>query len=384
MSDETLLIPAETRGVESIRWDEGRAAAGDSAIALSVADMDFKAPAAVVSAVTQRAAMGNYCYTYWTDDYYDAVTAWFASRHQWNIDRQAIVPVGRMVESLPAILREVVGEGARVVVPYPAYSPTPQAIKAANCHVVLWLLDLHDGVYSMDMDKLRELLRDAQALVITNPHNPTGRVWTQDELAAVAHVADEFGTLVISDEFHADLVHSGHRFHPYLLSAGDTKRAISFTSPGKTFNMAGLETGNIIVPDESLRQKVRKAIDDAGCHNPRFFAQAATVAGYRHSGAWLDELLALVSQHVALLREATASIDGVDLIEPEGTYLAWLDFRASGLDDEQLESRLLSHGLVLTPGIEFGEGGSGFMRINLAVPTAELTEALRRVAAAMH
>ncbi|PJM74425.1 MalY/PatB family protein [Bifidobacterium simiarum] len=379
----SLLTPAQYRNVHSIRWDEAIKQCGDDVIALSVADMDFEAPKPIVEAVTKRAAIGNYCYTYLDDDYYRSVVNWLNVRHDWKIQPEEIVAVGRMVESTPAVLRETVGEGACVVVPYPAYSPTPAAIRAAGCHVIPWNLKLNGSHYEYDFESLRFLLKDADALVITNPHNPTGRVWTEDELRKIAQIARETRTLVISDEFHMDLLHPGHRFCPYLSCVEPGDQAMSFTAPGKTFNIAGLETANIIVPDPILRDKVRKAIDDAGCHNPRFFAQAATIAGYEHSAEWLDELLALVDHHAQLLAQTLAEINGASLIPPEGTYLAWIDLRGTGLDDEQLESHLQEHGLILTPGVEFGNGGSGFMRMNLAVPTPLFEQALNRLEQAL-
>ncbi|PLS31268.1 aminotransferase class I and II [Bifidobacterium margollesii] len=378
----SLLTAARYQNVHSIRWDEAINQCGDDVIALSVADMDFEAPKPIVDAVTQRASIGNYCYTYLDDDYYSSVIDWTKSRHNWEITPEEIVAVGRMVESTPAVLRETVGVGACVVVPYPAYSPTPAAIRAAGCHVIPWNLKLNGTRYEYDFESLEFLLEDADALVITNPHNPTGRVWSEDELRRIARIARERNVLVISDEFHMDLLHPGQRFHPYLSCIEPGDQAMSFIAPGKTFNIAGLETANIIVSDPDLREKVRKGIDDAGCHNPRFFAQAATVAGYRHCADWLDELLALVDHHTHLLDQALSDIDGAALIPPEGTYLAWIDLRNTGLNDEQLESRLHQQGLVLTPGVEFGNGGSGFMRMNLAVPTPLFEKALTRLAQA--
>lgn len=377
------LKEVSSDGALSVRWDDAKKAAGDDVIALSVADMDFAAPQAVVDAVTTRAQSGNYCYTYLSDEYYQAVTAWFEHRHDWTIDPDSIVAVGRMVESVPALLKELLPAGAHVVVPYPAYSPTPAAVRAAGDHVIPWTLDLQDGQYRCDFEALEWLLQDADALVITNPHNPTGRVWNRDELTTIAQIADKTGTLVISDEFHADFTYPGHDFCPYLTCGPAAAKGISYNSPGKTFNIAGLEMANIVVPDPKLRAKVRKAVDDAGCHNPRFFAQAASVAGYRWSEEWLDELLGVVRGHVDQLREACNGLPGITLIEPEGTYLAWIDFRSLGLSDEALEHLFVSHGLVMTPGAEFGQGGSGFMRINLATTPVLFGQALARMSRAV-
>ena len=375
----SLLHAAKHNNICSIRWDDAIERYGDDTIALSVADMDFQAPQAIIDAVTKRAAAGNFCYTYLDNDYYQAVTNWLSQRHNWRVSSEEIVPVGRMVESLPAILREVVGEQSKVAVPFPAYSPTISAIHAANCKVSPWPLLFVDGHYEYDFATLETLLSNADALVITSPHNPTGRVWDTEELHLIADIARKTHTLVISDEFHMDFLRPGHTFTPYLTCTHEGDQAISFTSPGKTFNIAGLETANIIVPDGQLREKVRKAIDDAGCHNPRFFAQAATIGGYVHSADWLDELLDLINEHALLIHQTLSGIPDVSSVPTEGTYLAWLDMRATGLTDEELEQRLTQHGLALTPGTEFGIGGEGFMRLNMAVPTPLLKQALERL-----
>lgn len=375
----TLLIPAPQDGALSIRWDEARKALGKDAIALTIADMDFEAPAAITAAVTRRAQSGNYCYSYWNDDYFAAVTYWLGHRHDWKVDATEIVPVGRMVESLPAILREIVGTGANVVVPYPSYAPIPAAVRAASCNVIPWELKEYDHRYEFDFESLPFLLADAKVLVITNPCNPVGRVWTKGELASLACIAEKAGVLVLSDEFHMDLTRSGHDFCPYLTIANESADAASFTSPGKTFNVAGLETANIIVKNPLLREQVRKAVDDAGCHNPRFFAAAATIAGYMHSSDWLEELMGVIEAHARSLAAATEDVPGITLVEPEGTYLAWLDFRGTHLADNEISAKLEQKALALTPGTEFGSGGSGFMRMNLAVPTPMFDEALNRI-----
>lgn len=377
-------IPRDSQhGARSIRWDEAWGAAGDDAIALSVADMDFRAPQPVIDAISSRAFEGNYGYTYVSDSFYDAVTDWFTTRHGWSVSAEWIVPVGRVVETLPAILTRFTSPGAKVVVPVPSYGPIPQSIVANGREVVPWQLALAE-VYTFDFAALGALLdQGAEALILINPHNPTGRVWTRDELTRVADMAQAAGVLVISDELHCDLLRAEEKFTPYLTCVNPDARAIALTSPSKTFNLAGLEITNIIVPNETLRRQVRVAVADAGAHNPRFFAETATLTAYRKGGPWVDELLELIDHHVRLVRrELAQNCPGVKMIGPEGTYLAWLDCRSLGLTDEQLNDYLVAQGLVLTPGTSFGEGGSGFMRMNLAVSTPDLQEALIRLASA--
>lgn len=383
----TLLNPIprnSQRGARSIRWDEAWAAGGDDAIALSVADMDFAAPQPVIDAVTRRAAEGNFSYTYVTEAFYAAVSQWFTNRHGWSFPPESIISVGRVVETLPALLQRLTSPGAKIIVPFPSYGPIPDSIVSNGRQVASWELILK-GSYTFDFAELAKLLdQGAEAIVLINPHNPTGRVWTRTELTRIAQMAQAAGVLVICDEVHSDLLRSGQSFTPYLTCVGPDARAIALTSPSKTFNLAGLEVANIIVLNESLRQEVQEAVQSAGAHNPRFFAEPATVAAYTQGAPWLDEFLELMDQHVELVRsELAKNCPRVKIIPPEGTYLAWLDCRALGLTDQQLNERLVTQGLVLTPGTSFGQGGSGFMRMNLAVSTTDLQEALIRFASAL-
>ncbi len=383
----TLLQPllGETaRRVHHIRWDEARVLAGPDAIALSVADMDFAAPESVIADIVSAASQGSFHYTSLSPAFYQSVSDWFAARHGWEFAPDQIVAVGRVVEALPAVLRDLTEPGAKIIVPMPAYSPIPNAITAIGREVVPWDLRLVAG-YTFDFEALAALLdQGAQALVLTNPHNPTGRVWTVEELTRVAKLAEAYGVLVISDEVHADLLRTGQRFTPYLTCADENAHAISLVSPGKTFNMAGLETANMIVPNPDLRASVRTAVEAAGTHNPRFFTETATIAAYQNGAPWLDELLGLLDHHVELVHQELAqNLPVVRLIEPEGTYLGWLDLTGLGRGDQEVQDALIQSGLVLSPGTSFGRGGCGFMRMNLAVPTATLTKGIDRLTRAL-
>lgn len=380
---KSLLQAADHRQINSVRWHEAMNI-GTSVIPLTVADMDFKAPEPIIAAVTKLAQSGDFSYVDWSEDYYKSVENWLMKRQNWKIDSDWIIPIGRMCEVVAEILRKVIGEGSNVILPFPAYSPTSNAIRAADCHVIPWPLKLIDGHYSYDFDSLEFLMGDADAIILTNPHNPTGRVWTKLEQKKIARLADKHDIFVISDEFHADFTTSHYPYIPYLSTCNAAvKNGITLCSPGKTFNIAALETANIIVPNLELREKVKKAVDDSGCHNPRFFAEVATIVAYSECSIWLDQLLELINEHFQKLEEVISRIKNVELINHEGTYLAWIDCRKMDLDDRQLEEKLIEQGLLLDSGNSFGIGGSQFLRMNVAVPDELFDKALRRLETAL-
>ncbi|WP_435299102.1 MalY/PatB family protein [Timonella sp. A28] len=371
------LKPVSHAHHASVRWDTAHTLAGPDAIALSVADMDFAAPQEVTDAIVERAQRGNYCYTHLTDSYYRAVRDWFARRYNWDITVDEIIPAGRVIEALPAILNQLTPPHANIVVPYPAYGPIPETVTSTGRHVMPWHLQRETN-YNMDFAAATELFTTADALILTNPHNPTGRVWNRQELTQLADLARAHNVLVISDEVHADLAHSGNTFVPYLTCTQQDDQAIALLSPGKTFNIAGLETLNIVIRNPQLRATVQSATHNAGNHNPRFFAQAAVEAAYTHAEPWLNELLTLVEQHITILDETLHThLPAVTLIRPQGTYLAWIDCRALNASENTLTTALHNNGLVLTPGSAFG--AEGYYRINLATPTPTFREALNRL-----
>lgn len=372
-----LVQPAEHRGHRSVRWDDALSAAGANAIALSVADMDFKAPQAVTDAIAERAQSGNFCYTYLTETYYEAVTRWCQERYGWTVKPEQIIAAGRVVEVLPAILSAITTPGAAVIVPTPSYGPIPQAVAASNRVVREWPMRENDGTYTFDFESAEHVFKDAQALVLINPHNPTGRVWTKEELERIRDLARAHDVIVISDEVHADLINRGHVFTPYQSRADLSDKAISLLSPGKTFNLAGLEILNVVVGNPELRAQVSDAITNAGNHNPRFFAQVALETAYEFGQPWLDEVLDIIDQNITAVLERLETIPGVSAKAPQGTYLIWLDYRAHKFTEAQATEALHTVGLSLSAGSGFG--APGFFRLNAAVPTAQLMLALDRL-----
>lgn len=379
MRDFPLLVPASFDGALNVRYDE---AAG--AVPLSVADMDFQAPSQVVQAVTERAAHGAYGYTYAPQSLAQATADWFRARHSLDLDPHSIIHTGRVVEAVPTLLNTLTNPGDPVVVPSPSYAPITNAVTANNRALVTVAMARAGHDYSFDLAAIRQGLShpttSRPVLILTNPHNPTGRVFTAQELVEVAQVAEECGALIISDDVHADILYPGQKYTPiWTVSKYAKDNSITFTSPGKTFNLAGLESTDVLVNNEELRGKVSGAFSAAGFHNPAYFAVAATQAAYEWGAPWLDQFLALMNLNLnTLLSFIDERQPKIRVTKPEGTYLVWLDLTALG-DAEEVSAALKSAGLVLSCGSGFGADCQQFARMNIATTPKILEEALDRL-----
>ncbi|MFF0742035.1 MalY/PatB family protein [Streptomyces sp. NPDC004111] len=385
----------ERAGTGAAKWDTPLAAYGAGIIPLSVADMDFPAPPAVVDAVAARARHGIYGYTDLPADYFPAVADWLAGRHGWHTDPGLFVHVQRIVEAVPLLLRAETAPGDGVLVHTPYYAPTASAVGLNGRRLVESPLryDSGRGRYEMDFAHMERAVRTegVRALLLCSPHNPTGRVWERAELERLAELALRHDLLVISDDVYADFTgfaapgtDRGRR-HTFLASLGADIAAATVTcvSPNKTFNLAGLEISNLHVPDPLRRERLTAAMRAAGMLNPAFFAATATLAAYREGAPWLDALLAHLDGNLALLRGTLAArMPGLRLVEPDGTCLAWLDCRDwAGADDARLTELTARRARVaVSAGGSFGAGYAGYARLNLATPRPLLDEALDRLA----
>lgn len=379
MRDFPLLVPANFAGALNVRHDEG-----EGAIPLSVADMDFQAPGQVVQAVAERATQGAYGYTYVPQSHPDVVAKWFRQRHGWNMDPAAIIHTGRVVEAVPTLLAALTNSGDPVVVPSPSYSPITNAVSTNNRKLVTAPMARAGQKYTIDLAAIRQgLLQPTTSrplLILTNPHNPTGRVFTMEELLGVALVAEACDALILSDDVHADILYPGQKYTPICtVSQYAKENSITFTSPGKTFNLAGLESTAALVHSEELRTVVREAFSAAGFHNPAYFAVVATRVAYESGGPWLDQFLALMSRNLnTLLSFIEERQLRISVIKPEGTYLVWLDLSALGAA-EDVSAALRSAGLILSAGSGFGAGNQQFARMNIATTPKTFEEALNRL-----
>ena len=380
-------------GTGSLKWDfaaeRGRPA---SALPLWVADMDHIAAPCVTSALLWRVRHGIFGYSEPDAVYNAALTGWFARRHGWRIDPAWNVVTPGVVPALALAVRALSAPGDAVVIEEPVYYPFREVVEANGRTVAPVPLSRDaDGVYRRDLSALEETLArtGARLLLLCNPHNPVGRVWSRDELAGLAEVTGRHGVVVVADEIHADLALPGHRTTPFAsLGAEAAARTIACTSPSKAFNLAGLQVANILIPDPGLRSRFRVELDSAGYSQPNTLGLVACRAAYEGGDAWLDGL----REHIAAAREHVvdrlAAIPGVEAAPCEGTYLLWLDctglLAAAGLRPDELDDFVLGEaGLWLDDGAIFGAGGRGFTRINVACPRATLDEALDRLEAAV-
>lgn len=372
-----------------IPWDKTDPSLGDDRVLpMWVADMDFCSPQPVIDALVDRARHGIYGYAAPTERYYQAVAGWMARRHGWQIEPDWICTTPGVVPALYVLVRTLVAAGQKVLIQPPVYHPFYSTISNNGGEIVLNPLILEDGRYRMDFDDLAGKLADPnlKLAILCNPHNPIGRVWSASELHRFGDLCAEHDVLVIADEIHGDLILPGETFTPFASLGQDFARnSITCTAPSKTFNLAGLHTSNIIVPDDDLRQRFRQALSASGLPSLNPFGITALEAAYAEGEAWLAQVLGYLSGNVdtldAYLRER---LPAVTLIRPQGTYLAWLDCRGLGLPKDRLKQLMLDEArLLVEEGSIFGPEGEGFVRVNIACRRVTLVEALDRIATAV-
>ena len=376
--DFDQLIPR--RGTNSVKWDEEPAA---DILPMWVADMDFRTAPCVVEALRRRVEHGVYGYATVPESYYGAVTSWFARRHGWVPGADWILPVTGVIPALSAILRALTRPGDRVLVLTPVYNHFFIAIDNSGCSAAECELTYGDNRYTVDFDALERRAADpaVKLMLLCNPHNPAGRVWTPEELRRIGDICLRRDILVVADEIHCELVMPGFRYTPFAsLSEEFARRSVTCTSPSKAFNLAGLQVANIFAADATIRERIEQALgrNETGEISP--FAIEALTAAYNEGDEWLDALNAYLAENYRFLRDYLArELPQYTVLPLEGPYLAWIDSRAAGMDSEALAERLLTKGrLFVNPGAIYGPAGNAFIRLNIACPRKLLADGLER------
>jgi cystathionine beta-lyase len=367
----------------SVKWDLREPRGGNEIIPMWVADMDFQAPEEVISALVERAKHGIFGYTYPTDSYRQAVTSWMKKRHNWDINKEWIITTPGVVAAFSAAIDAFTDEGDKIIIQPPVYHPFKKIIEVSNRIVAENPLIIKKYRYTMDFTNLEQLLKDgASMMVLCSPHNPVGRVWTEDELIKLNELCVKYDTLILSDEIHSDLIMPGNRHRVMAkISSGKNKKIVTCTAASKSFNLAGLSCSNVIISDPDLRELFQKRIHRSSISTPNIFGLLATETAYTLCEKWLDELLSYIHNNYVLLRKyIKENLPLIKVHDLEGTYLSWLDFSGYGLADSIIDEILLKKAKVwLDNGPQFGSGGEGFQRINLACPKKPLMQAFDRI-----
>ena len=377
------------RGRGEARWEVTDACFGEERILpLWVADMDFPSPQPVIEALVRRAQHGIFGYTHKTEAYYQAVVDWMRRRQGWEIAPEWILTTPGVVTALNLLVGTFVGPGEKVVIQPPVYYPFFSAVTGNDAQVATNALVYDGRSYTMDWAGLEEQVRDPQVkmLILCSPHNPVGRVWSREELERLGRLCLENGVLVVSDEIHGDLIYQGVQFTPFgSLGGGLGESAIICTAPSKTFNVAGLQTSNIIIPDADLRCRFEATLRRVGLHGINIFGMEALQAAYHQGEEWLEQVMDYIQGNLRYLEDYVARhMPRIKVVPPEGTYLVWLDCRGLGLDKWEQKALFLEEARVfLDDGFIFGRAGEGFQRINIACPRPLLAEALARMGEAL-
>lgn len=378
--DFDTIIPR--RGTNSYKWDTPEE---EGVLPMWVADMDFRTAPAIVDALSRRVEHGIFGYTKVPDAYYDAVVRWFGSRHHWQIDPRWMIYTSGVVPALSAIIKALTEPGDKVIVQTPAYNCFFSSIRNDGCELSANNLVYRGGRYTIDFDDLEAKAADQRAklLLLCNPHNPVGRVWTQEELLRIGEICLRHGVMVVADEIHCELTYEGHDYTPFAsLSDEFLQHSVTCISPSKAFNLAGLQIANIVAADDAVRRRIDRAININEVCDVNPFGVIATIAAYGEGGAWLDALRKYLWENYEYLRRFFAErLPQYPVLPLEGTYLVWIDCRASGLDSDAVTERLQEQQrLMVNPGTMYGPGGEGFIRLNIACPRTQLADGLERMA----
>lgn len=376
--------PTDRRDTDSYKWDSAPEA---DIIPLWVADMDFETFPAITEALQRRVAHGIFGYTRVPEAYYEAVCRWFKKRHGWHINREDIIYTSGVVPAVSAVIKALTLPGDQVIVQGPVYNCFFSSIRNNGCETVSnsLIYNKEELRYEIDFDDLERKLKHERArlMLLCNPHNPGGRVWTRDELTRVAELCRKYGVRVVSDEIHCELTLYDNEYVPFGSLPDELSRgSITCCSPSKAFNTAGLQIANIVCRDAEVRNRINRAININEVCDVNPFGVIALQAAYSDEGyEWLTQLRAYISSNYDLLRERFArELPKCKVMRMEGTYLAWIDCSELHISSDEIEEMLMHENKVwVNAGSMYGTEGAAFIRINMACTSELLNEGITRI-----
>lgn len=379
----------DRRDTESLKYDfSHKHNLPPDILPLWVADMDFRSPPEVIEALKARCDHGVFGYSESTQPYYDAVAKWMNTSYGYAVCPEWLVKTPGVVFGICAAMRALTSEGDAVLIQQPVYYPFADSIRHNARKLVVNRLVYEHGRYRIDFEDFERRItqENVRLFVLCSPHNPVGRVWTKDELRRMGEICLRYGVIVISDEIHADFTYPGHP-HTVLSTLGEAieQNCVLCTAPTKTFNLAGMQVSNFFIANSEIRKSVQKELYRTGYGHIGAMNLIACRVAYESGREWLDALRAYLFENLDYVRKFVGGrLPGIRLVEPEGTYLVWLDFSGTKKSAAQLEE-LIVHGakLWLDAGEMFGEGGEGFQRINIACPRTILRHAFEALERAL-
>ncbi|MFO8062587.1 MAG: MalY/PatB family protein [bacterium] len=372
------------RRTKSIKWDFADSYfKSEDLLPMWVADMDFPAPPVIIDRLKERAEHGAFGYTGYTDSFYESVIDWMKERHDWNIEKNMISTSSGVVTGLATAILALTSPGDEIIVQPPVYYPFFSIVKNNGRQLLFNELKREGSSYIFDLENIKSLISSrTKALILCSPHNPVGRVWTENELTSIAEICADNNIMIFSDEIHMDVVYPPHKHNPLASLGRDISDiTITFTAPSKTFNTAGLSQSLVISSNEDMLTRYNNRRNALGLMMGNTFGIEALETAYSQGGPWLDELLLYLKANRDFITDfVTSEMDMVKPIVPEGTYLYWLDFSGTGMDDKAITNKILHKaGIALDYGTMFGMGGRYHQRINFACPRSILAEGLEKI-----
>lgn len=352
-------------------------------IPMWVADMDFKAAPCIIDALKNRLEQGIYGYTTRPNSYNESIVNWVSRRFGWNIKSEWLVFSPGVIPAISILIQELTNEGDKIMIQEPVYSPFNSVVKDNKRELVISPLKrLEDGNYVMDYEDIEAKIKDVKIFILCNPHNPVGRVWTKEELKQLGDICIKHNVKVISDEIHSDIIFKGYKHIPFASICKEFEQnSITCMAPTKTFNIAGLQMSQVILPNEEDYKALDSAFARIDIRRNNAFSLVATEAAYNHGEEWLIDFIDYLEGNMDFaVNYIEQNMPKLKVRKPQGTYLLWVDFSELGLSDDEVAKFLVENAKVaLNNGPSFGIGGQGYQRINLACPRSMVEEALTRI-----